>query len=90
MSRLARLELDEATIERLGGELGSMLGSFERLRELDLSGVDPMAHPLDARNRLDEDVARPPLANEVLMGMAPESAPPYLKVPRVLPGQSGA
>lgn len=90
VARLARLELDALTIDRLAIELGSILEDFQRLQALDIDDVEPMAHPLDPRNRLDPDETRPGLANEQFMEMAPESAPPFLKVPRVLPGRTGA
>ena len=89
-ARLARLEPDPATHNRIGEELGTILGYFQRLQAMDLEGVEPLSHPLDARNRLDDDTPHSGLSNEVLMALAPESEPPFVKVPRVLPGQSGA
>lgn len=87
---LSRLRLDEAQVERYVGQLDSVLGYVERLRELDLEGVEPLTNPLDATNRMDEDRPSRGLPTEALMRMAPESSPPFVAVPKVLGEGGGA
>jgi aspartyl/glutamyl-tRNA(Asn/Gln) amidotransferase C subunit len=62
---------------------------MERLRELELGSVEPLTHPMDATNRLDDDAPGPTLTTEAFMAGAPATAPPFLKVPRVLGGGGG-
>lgn len=94
VARLARLELSEAQVEMYRRQLGEVLGLFERLRGLNLEGVEPMTHVVEregeAGNRLDLDEAREVLANEALMRMAPEKLQPFLRVPKVLGEGGGA
>lgn len=90
VARLSRLALDNGAIQRSGEQLRAVLGYIDRLRELDLDGVEPMAHPLDVSNRLDPDEPRQPLAREALLRMAPEKAGPFVKVPKVLGEEGGA
>jgi aspartyl-tRNA(Asn)/glutamyl-tRNA(Gln) amidotransferase subunit C len=90
VARLSRLALDDAAIRRSGEQLRAVLGYIDRLRELDLTGVEPMAHPLDVANRLDPDETRAPLPTSVLLKMAPETAGPFVKVPKVLGEEGGA
>ncbi|TVQ33365.1 MAG: Asp-tRNA(Asn)/Glu-tRNA(Gln) amidotransferase subunit GatC [Phycisphaeraceae bacterium] len=90
VAHLSRLALDDASIERHRGQLVSILGYIDRLRELDTENVDPMAHPLDVVNRLDADEPRACLSNEALMKMAPQAAAPFVRVPKVLGGGEGA
>jgi aspartyl-tRNA(Asn)/glutamyl-tRNA(Gln) amidotransferase subunit C len=90
VARLSRLALDEAQVERFRTQLSAVLGYVERLREVDLSGVEPMAHVGDSVNRLDEDRPGPTLPNEALMRMAPEKMEPFIKVPKVLDEGGGA
>ena len=90
VARLSRLEVAEADITRYGDELGAVLGYVERLRELDLSGVEPLTHVGDEANRLDEDVPGPVLGNDVAMRLAPESLAPFFSVPKVLGEGGGA
>jgi aspartyl-tRNA(Asn)/glutamyl-tRNA(Gln) amidotransferase subunit C len=88
VAALARLELSEEQVELYRGQLDAVLGYVERLRDLNLDGVDPMTHVVgeagEAGNRLDLDQPRQPLLNEALMRMAPEKVQPFLRVPRVL------
>ena len=86
VAHLSRLALSDDQVEACRAQLGAVLGHIDRLRSLPLEGVEPLTHPLDAVNRMDEDVPGAALANEVLMRMAPESAPPFIKVPKVLGG----
>ena len=84
VAALARLALDDAALEAHQRHLTAVLGYMDQLRKLDLAGVEPMAHPFEHSNRMDEDVARPPLDTSIMMALAPEAAPPFLKVPKVL------
>jgi aspartyl-tRNA(Asn)/glutamyl-tRNA(Gln) amidotransferase subunit C len=86
---LSRLSLTDAQVEQYQHQLSAVLTYINRLRELDLTGVEPMAHG-DTHNRLDADVPREPLPNSVLMSMAPQTMPPFIKVPKVIDDGGGA
>jgi len=59
VARLARLELSETEIERMREQLNGILRYIDKLKELDVSGVEPMAHALPLHNVLREDVVEP-------------------------------
>ncbi len=86
VAHLARLALTDAELEKHRTALAAILGYVETLRELDLRDTEPLSHPSDATNRLDPDVPRAGLPAGSFMKMAPESAPPFLVVPKVLDG----
>jgi aspartyl-tRNA(Asn)/glutamyl-tRNA(Gln) amidotransferase subunit C len=90
VARLSRLALTDQQVEAYRGQLSAVLVYMERLKGLDLSGVEPMSHPIDATNRLDEDVPGPTLPTSALMAMAPDALPPFIKVPKVLGEGAGA
>jgi aspartyl/glutamyl-tRNA(Asn/Gln) amidotransferase C subunit len=101
IARLSRLAIEEDQIEHYRAELGAVLGFVERLGTLDLGGVEPLTHPgggesagadPDSRpgNHLGDDEPGPALANDVIMGLAPEASPPFLSVPKVLGDGGGA
>ena len=50
VARLARLELREEEVERLGAQLNDILAAVSKVSELDLSDVPPTSHPLDVVN----------------------------------------
>ena len=85
LERLARLSLDGDRVEQLRGEMGAVLAYMDRLREVDVSGVEPMTHPNEVVNRLDADApGAGMLPMEALMGIAPETMAPFVKVPPVI------
>lgn len=75
VARLARLELSDEDVERMGAELSKVLDHIEKIRELDLHGVQPMSHVVDVVNVLRQDVAEPSLPRDVILEAAPEPVP---------------
>jgi aspartyl-tRNA(Asn)/glutamyl-tRNA(Gln) amidotransferase subunit C len=59
VARLARLELSDEEVERLGGELSKVLDYIGTISELDLDQVPPTSHVVAVENVLREDVPRP-------------------------------
>lgn len=90
VARLSRLALTDEQVESYRHQLSAVLGYVDRLRQLDLKTVEPMAHVADTVNRLDEDTPGPTLPNSALMGLAPDKMEPFLRVPKVIDDGSGA
>ena len=90
VAKLARLDLTDAQVEQYRGQLSAVLDHMQRIQRLDLAGVEPMTQPMETTGRLAEDVAGPVLTTASLMGMAPDKAEPFVKVPKVLGESSGA
>ena|SRR5579859_6293077 len=88
VARLARLELDDAELERMAAELSHVLEHIEKIRELDLEGVPPTSHIVDNPAPLRADVPEPCLDREVVLQSAPEPAGGGFGVPS--PGASPA
>jgi aspartyl-tRNA(Asn)/glutamyl-tRNA(Gln) amidotransferase subunit C len=72
VARLARLQLDDAEVERMAAELSKVLDHVEKIRELDLDGVPPTSHVVDVVNALRDDEPAPSLPREVALAAAPE------------------
>ena len=84
---LANLALTDAEVGRMARELDEILTHIETLKELDTSGVEPMAQVLyDAGETatLRPDVERETLGNEAALANAPLAGNGYYKVPRVI------
>ncbi|HEY0867857.1 MAG TPA: Asp-tRNA(Asn)/Glu-tRNA(Gln) amidotransferase subunit GatC [Fimbriimonas sp.] len=56
VARLARLELDDAEILSLQGELNALLGHFADIQAVDTTGVDPQSHAVAIQNVWSEDI----------------------------------
>ena len=56
----------------MAGELSNVLDHIEKIRELDLDGVPPTAHVVDAGGPLRPDQPEPCLTAEQALASAPE------------------
>ena len=56
VARLARLELADAEMLSLQGELNALLGHFADIQAIDSSGIEPTSHAVALRNVWAEDV----------------------------------
>lgn len=81
---LARLKLSEKEIEEMTSQLNEILEYFEKLKELDTEGVEPLSHVLPLKNVYREDRVKPSLSQEDLLSNAPEKGHGHFKVPRVI------
>jgi aspartyl-tRNA(Asn)/glutamyl-tRNA(Gln) amidotransferase subunit C len=81
VARLARLELADEEVERFTEQLSAILEAVAKVSELDLSDVEPTAHPLDLLNVWADDEPRPCLPVEEALANAPEREAGFFKVP---------
>ncbi len=81
VARLARLELSDAEVERMSGELTGILGHIEKIGELDLDGVCPTSHVVEVTNKLRADEPRPSWPREKILGAAPAVRDDGFEVP---------
>ena len=84
VAKLGRLKIAEADVPRYAKQLTVILGYVAQLKSVDVTGVEPMAHPLPLKNVLREDVVRPSLPLEAVLANAPGKDGPYFTVPKVL------
>jgi aspartyl-tRNA(Asn)/glutamyl-tRNA(Gln) amidotransferase subunit C len=85
VANLARLDLSADEKAKLGSQLADILGYFDKLSEVDVSGVEPMAHAHRVFNVWREgDQPGETYAPEVLTNMAPEHRDNQVVVPKVV------
>jgi aspartyl-tRNA(Asn)/glutamyl-tRNA(Gln) amidotransferase subunit C len=84
IAHLARLQLDPADTERMGAELGQILEFVEQMNVVDVAEVAPMAHPLDATQRLRPDAVTETDQRERYQAIAPAVAGGLYLVPKVI------
>ncbi len=84
VSLLARLLLSEQELQQMTGQLDAILEYMALLNEVDTTGVEPMAHPLDVTNALRDDAVRPSLGREQALANAPSRDDLCYRVPAVL------
>ena len=84
VAHLARLQLTEEETQKFAAQLSQTLGYIEKLRELDVSQVEPTAHAVPLVNVTRPDETRPSLANEEALRNAPASANGLFLVPKIV------
>ena len=84
VAALARLELDDAQLDRMTAELGGILEHIAKLTELGTEDISPTSQILDLRNVLREDTMRPSLPTEAILANAPDREENCFRVRAVL------
>ncbi|MEE9328396.1 MAG: Asp-tRNA(Asn)/Glu-tRNA(Gln) amidotransferase subunit GatC [Cocleimonas sp.] len=81
---LARLSIKEENIEQYSQDLNNILGLVEQMNAAKTDGVEAMAHPQDAMQRLRADAVTEINQREKLMSNAPVTEDGLFLVPKVL------
>ena len=84
VANLARLELTPEEEAKFGTQLGQVLGYIEKLRQLDVSQVEPTAHAVPLVNVTRPDELRPSISNEEALRNAPAKANGLFLVPKIV------
>ena len=84
IAKLARVALTDAEVERLGGELSTILSHFQVLNDIDTADVPPTAQSFDLHNVERPDETRPSFALEDVLLNAPRREDGYFRVRGVL------
>jgi aspartyl-tRNA(Asn)/glutamyl-tRNA(Gln) amidotransferase subunit C len=84
VAHLARLSLTPEEEKTFGAQLGNVLGYIEKLKEVDVSGVEPTAHPFPLVNVTRADQVRPSMSTEAALRNAPSQANGLFIVPKIV------
>jgi aspartyl-tRNA(Asn)/glutamyl-tRNA(Gln) amidotransferase subunit C len=84
IAHLARIEITDAEAERTLAQLADIFAMIERMRAVDTTGIEPMAHPLGGSQRLRADVVSESDQRAVNLQNAPEQQNGLFLVPRVI------
>jgi aspartyl-tRNA(Asn)/glutamyl-tRNA(Gln) amidotransferase subunit C len=84
IGHLARLELTSQEEGLLGEQLGAVLGYVRKLEELELDGVEPMAHAVRLVNVTRPDQVQPSLGSSEVLQNAPAQAGGLFLVPKIV------
>ena len=85
VANLARITLGAAEQEKFSRQLGDILRYVDKLKEVDVTGVEPMAHASPVFNVWEPDVpVRPGLSVEQALRNAPAQRQHMVVVPKVV------
>ncbi|PFG51424.1 aspartyl/glutamyl-tRNA(Asn/Gln) amidotransferase subunit C [Marinobacter sp. LV10R520-4] len=81
---LARIRLDDEQIPALENDLSNILSLVDQLSAANTDNVEPLAHPLDAVQRLRADEVTESNQREAFQAIAPVTESGFYLVPRVI------
>lgn len=84
LATLSRLALTSEEKMKFAAQLGDIVGYIEKLREVNVDGVEPTAHATPIFNVLQADEPRGGLAVEDALRNAPRQRDNMVVVPRVV------
>jgi aspartyl-tRNA(Asn)/glutamyl-tRNA(Gln) amidotransferase subunit C len=84
VAKLARLALTPEEEKTIGAQLGDVLAYVEKLKEVDVSAVEPTAHAFPMVNVTRPDEVRPSMAHEDALRNAPAKANGLFIVPKIV------
>lgn len=84
IAHLARIGLNEADIPQTTATLNNILSLIDAMKAVDTTGIEPLAHPLEATQRLRADVVTESNHREAYQAIAPAVENGLYLVPKVI------
>lgn len=84
VAELARLDLDEASIEMFANQIGKILEYVATLNRVNTDNVPPTSHAIFLTNAFREDETKKHLDRDMALSNAPEKEDGNFIVPRVI------
>jgi aspartyl-tRNA(Asn)/glutamyl-tRNA(Gln) amidotransferase subunit C len=84
VANLARLELTDEEVATFQPQLEAILRHAEALAQIDVTGIDPTAHPAPVFGRMRDDTPHDSLPPSAVLGNAPDQAQGQIRVPKVV------
>jgi aspartyl-tRNA(Asn)/glutamyl-tRNA(Gln) amidotransferase subunit C len=84
VAHLARIALTPDEEKKLAAQLGGILGYIEKLKELDVTNVEPTAHAVPMVDVTRADEIRPSLPHDEALHNAPRQAGGLFIVPKIV------
>ncbi|MFQ5486024.1 MAG: Asp-tRNA(Asn)/Glu-tRNA(Gln) amidotransferase subunit GatC [Desulfobacterales bacterium] len=83
---LARLELDNASMETFANQIGTVIDYIDLLNTVHTEGVKPTTHAIFLTNALREDEEQNHLELKKTLSNAPEKEEEHFIVPKIIGG----
>lgn len=84
IAHLARLDLTEEEVEKFAGQLSQILDHAAIVKNVDTSGIEPLAHAVDRRNVFRDDAVSAGLSREEALANAPSAENGGFRIPPIV------
>jgi aspartyl-tRNA(Asn)/glutamyl-tRNA(Gln) amidotransferase subunit C len=83
-AELARLDVDEKSIDMFADQIGKILEYIETLNRVDTRDVIPTSHAISLTNAFREDIEKEHMERDKALANAPEKEDGHFIVPKVI------
>lgn len=84
LAKLARINLSEEELGVFSKQLDDILGYIDKLKNLDLTNIEPTTHALSIKNVFRDDTVKESLPVEEVLKNAPNKDKQSFKVPKII------
>ncbi len=84
ISSLSKLKMEDAEMENYTRQISEILEMIQQLEKVDTHGIEPMAHPLNMKQRLRLDLVTEENRRELYQKNAVVFEEGFYKVPKVI------
>jgi len=84
ISSLSKLKMEDAEMDNYTRQISDILKMIQQLEKVDTDDIEPMAHPLNMKQRLRVDVITEENHRELYQKNAVEFEEGFYKVPKVI------
>lgn len=84
VANLSRIELKEKELDKLAVQLESILDFIDKLKELEVSSVNPTSHILALNNVFRKDTPKGSLPVDIALKNAPRKKDNFFCVPKII------
>jgi len=84
LAKLSRLKLSDEEKKFLAPQLQEILGYVEKLSDVNVENISPMAHTLNFNNVYREDNAKKVFEKNDILKNAPQTDGDYFEVPKII------
>ncbi len=84
VANLARLDMDEALIDKFAKQIGTILEYVDTLNRVDTEGVTPTSHAISLTNAFRKDDVKEDFGKDSALANAPEKEDGNFIVPKII------
>jgi aspartyl-tRNA(Asn)/glutamyl-tRNA(Gln) amidotransferase subunit C len=84
VARLARLVLSPEDKARMRAELDGILAYIDKLRRVNIDGVEPTSHAVPVTNIMRDDELRASFPADEMLANAPDRHGDFFRVPKII------
>ena len=84
IARLSRLHLTDEELQFFETQVSQILQFVDKLKEVNVEGVEPTSHPLSLSNVFRKDEIKPSISVEEFLKQSPRARGRFFEVPKII------